>query len=209
MVRGCRGEDQGEGERVPVPLDPSQDSRMRPEPRAAAQHPGVVWRYRRDAWLGKIFGMSDSNWSACTLAVYLAFGTHPVFTASSTQTNIGSLTSRSRVLIGSEMYMPSIGPQKLDARSWLRGGCGVGDRQLGLQTSVFGWTCRHGEVHPLPRSVVTICKLRGDSWDQDVGRLGPLARCGHGSQYDLEGHVETVGFLLRGKSRRSFKEAVE
>ena len=55
-------------------------------------HPRVVWRYPRQAWPGKILGMTDSNWAACpvtrksTSATYLAFGAHPVYTASSTQT---------------------------------------------------------------------------------------------------------------------------
>ena len=74
------------------------DETLRGVARYLVGHQRVIWRYPRQEWPGKIWGMTDSNWAACpvtrksTSSTYLAFGSHPIYTASSTQT-ILSLSS--------------------------------------------------------------------------------------------------------------------
>ena len=66
--------------------------------RYLAGHPRVLWRYSRQEWTGKVWGLTDSNWAVCpatrksTSATYLMLGKHPIFAANSTQT-ILSLSS--------------------------------------------------------------------------------------------------------------------
>ena len=56
--------------------------------------PRVLWRYPRQSWPGQVTGLTDANWAACpvsrksTSACYLQFGSHPIYTGSSTQTVI-------------------------------------------------------------------------------------------------------------------------
>ena len=74
------------------------DETLKALSRYLAGHPRVLWRYPRQEWTGKVWGLTDSNWAACpvthksTSATYLMLGKHPVFAASSTQT-IFSLSS--------------------------------------------------------------------------------------------------------------------
>ena len=74
------------------------DETLKALSRYLAGHPRVLWRYPRQEWTGKVWGLTDSNWAACpvtrksTSATYLMLGKHPFFAASSTQT-ILSLSS--------------------------------------------------------------------------------------------------------------------
>ena len=67
------------------------DETLKALSRYLASHPRVVWRYPRQEWTGKVWGLTDSNWAACpvtrksTSATYLMLGKHPTFAASSTQ----------------------------------------------------------------------------------------------------------------------------
>ena len=60
--------------------------------RYLAGHPRVLWRYPRQEWTGKVWGLTDSNRAACpvtrksTSATYVMLGKHPIFEASSTRT---------------------------------------------------------------------------------------------------------------------------
>ena len=67
------------------------DETLKAFSRYLAGHPRVLWRYPRQEWTGKVWGLTDSNWAACpvtrksTSAAYLMLGKHPIFAASSTQ----------------------------------------------------------------------------------------------------------------------------
>ena len=74
------------------------DETLKALSRYLAGHPRVLWRYPRQEWPGKVWGLTDSNWAACRVtrksssAIYFTLGRHPIFAASSTQT-ILSLSS--------------------------------------------------------------------------------------------------------------------
>ena len=77
------------------------DETLKALSRYLAGHPRVLWRYPRQEWTGKVWGLTDSNWAACPVtrksssATYLMLGKHPIFAARSTQT-ILSLSSGKR-----------------------------------------------------------------------------------------------------------------
>ena len=81
------------------------DETLKALSRYLAGHPRVLWRYPRQEWTGKVWGLTDSNWAACpvtrksTSATYLMLGEHPIFAGSSTQT-ILSLSSREAEFYG-------------------------------------------------------------------------------------------------------------
>ena len=74
------------------------DETLKAVSRYLAGHPRVLWRYPRQEWPGKVWGLTDSNWAArpvtrrSSSATYFMLGRHPIFAASSTQTN-SSLSS--------------------------------------------------------------------------------------------------------------------
>ena len=58
------------------------DETLKALSRYLAGHPHVLWRYLRQEWLGKVWGLTDSNWAACPVTRKSSSPT----SASSTQT---------------------------------------------------------------------------------------------------------------------------
>ena len=146
--------------------------------RYLAGHPRVLWRYPRQEWTGKVWGLTDSNWAACPVtrksssATYLMLGKHIIFAASSTQT-ILSLSS------GEAEFYGFYGAVRCACRTLglkshvglVTGGQGrAGNRQLSMQGVVFQMWCGENSTHPLSCTVAsTRC---GTTTDFDCSACG-------------------------------------
>ena len=81
------------------------DETLKDLSRYLAGHPRLLWRYPRQEWPGKVWGLTDTNWAArpvtrkSSSATYLMLARHPIFVGSSTQT-ILSLSSGEAELYG-------------------------------------------------------------------------------------------------------------
>ena len=122
--------------------------------------PRVLWRYPRQAWPGKVTGLTDANWAACpvtrksTSACYLQFGDHPIYTGSSTQTVI-ALSSGESEFYGSVRCACRLLGLKALLADWARCGGRAWHRQCRRNWCGFASRSRPHQAHPLPSVVAT------------------------------------------------------
>ena len=134
-----------------------------------AGHPRVLWRYHRQEWTEKVWGLTDSNSAACpetrksSSATYFMLGKHPVFTASSTQT-ILSLSSGEAVR-SCAVCLSNAGVEESHV-GLVTGGQGRAfNGQLSMQRVVFQTWCGENSTHPLSCTVAST--RRGTTTDCD------------------------------------------
>ena len=144
--------------------------------RHLAGHPRVLWRYPRQEWTAKVWGLTDSNWAAC-----------PVTRKSSALTSCwenqlnaddfklvkrgsGVLRNCAVCLSDAELEESHVG--------LVTGGQGrAGNGQLSMQGVVFQTWCGENSTHPLSCTVAST--RRGTTTDCDYSACGkrPSSRC--------------------------------
>ena len=150
--------------------------------RYLAGHPRVLWRYPRQEWTGKVWGLTDSNWAACPVtrksssATYLMLGKHPIFAASSTQT-ISSLSS-GEVSRSCAVCLSNVGVEESHVGFVTGGQVRAGNGQLCMQGVVFQMCAgkiRHIHCptlwlqHAVARRQIAITRRAGKDFAPDVG----------------------------------------
>ena len=115
------------------------DETLKTLSRYLAGHPSVLWRHPRQEWMGKVWGLRNSNWAACrvtrksTSATYLMLGKHPIFAASTTQTIFKLVKRRSRVLRSCAVCLSNAGVKESHVGLILGSQGRTGNRQLSMQ----------------------------------------------------------------------------
>ena len=119
------------------------DETLKALSRYLASHPRVLWRYPRQEWTGKVWGLTDSNWAACPVtrksssATYFMLGRHPIFAVSPTQTIFKVVKRGSGVLRSCAVCLSNAGVEESHV-GLVTGGQGrAGNGQLSMQGVVF------------------------------------------------------------------------
>ena len=180
-----------------------------------SRHPCVLWRYPRQEWPGKAWGLTDSNWAACPVtrksssATCLMVGRHPIFAASSTQT-ILSLSSGEAEFYGAvRCACRSLGLKSL-----------LSDLSLEVKAELEtdsaackGLCSRRGaaKIRHIHFPATVASTRRGTTTDCDYSACGKRlsSRCRDQGGHRRRHHVATAGHVWTGQGRRSSEAGVE
>ena len=191
------------------------DETLKALSRYLAGHPRVLWRYPRQEWTRKVWGLTDSNWAACPVtrksssATYLMLGKHPIFAASSTQT-ILSLSSGEAEFHGAvRCACRTLGLKSLMSDLSLEVKAELvtdSSARKGLCSRRGAGKIRHIHCpalwlqHAVARRQIAITQRAGKDLAPDVGTKG-----GHPRRH----HVAAAGHVWTGQARRSSEASVE